>query len=579
MPISATRLALVSVLGLPLLTPSVLAQQPDASLAAPVGKSASVSQGSQPQPLPLAPDVKGERPRLNPKLVPAAATELPQPLDGLAAPAPLALPVRPDQVTIKQIRPLTLAQVETLAEVNNPNLKAIASQVDQAQSTLRAQIAQWYPTIDLDAGSALPRYSYGSSRVTSRVAETNDDGTPVVDENGNVVTRRRSDTVNGDRWDAGVVIAARWALIDPRRNPTIAAARDQFERAKYQYVIALRDLRLQAAQAYFDLQQADDQVRIGQESVRASLVSLRDSRARFQAGVATKLEVLEAETQLARDQQLLTSALATQSVARRALASLLDLPQTVTPSAQDPSRVLGVWQPSLQESIVAAYAFREELDQVVLDISIANSQANAALADVQPFLNIFTSLGANWSEGDLTTDQIKSRGNFDFSVGMGMNWRLFDGGAAAAQSRRNRQLAEENSFRFAQRRDAIRFDVEESFYELEKNNRNITTTAREVISARESLRLARLRFQAGVTTQREVVDNQRDLTQAEVRFSNAITDYNKRLAELRRRTGLDQIIACPARTLPAVKPVGSSDIPVEPARLLPACDAANPGAV
>jgi outer membrane factor, OMF family len=580
-PLSATRLALVSVLGLPLLTPPVLAQQSEAAVSAPEDSPAPLSQQPQPQPqsLPLAPDVKGERPRVNPKLVPPAATELPQPLDGLAAPAPLALPVRPDQVTIKELRPLTLAQVETLAEVNNPNLKAIASQVDQAQSNLRAQIAQWYPTIDLDAGSAFPRFSAGSSRVTRNVPRLNEDGTPVEDENGNVVNRRRSDTVNGDRWDAGVVLSARWGLIDPRRNPTIAAARDQFERAKYQYVIALRDLRLQAAQAYFDLQQADDQVRIGQESVRASLVSLRDSRARFQAGVATKLEVLEAETQLARDQQLLTSALATQSVARRALASLLDLPQTVTPTAQDPSRVLGVWQPSLQESIVAAYAFREELDQIVLDISIANSQANAALADVQPFLNIFTALGANWSDGDITSNDISSRGNFDFSLGLGVNWRLFDGGAAAAESRRNRQVAEENTFRFSQRRDAIRFDVEESFYELEKNNRNITTTAREVISARESLRLARLRFQAGVTTQREVVDNQRDLTQAEVRFSNAITDYNKRLAELRRRTGLDQIIACPARTLPAVKPVGVSDIPVEPARLLPACEAANPGAV
>lgn len=580
-PLSATRLALVSVLGLPLLTPPVLAQQSEAAVSAPEDSPAPLSQQPQPQSqsLPLAPDVKGERPRVNPKLVPPAATELPQPLDGLAAPVPLALPVRPDQVTIKELRPLTLAQVETLAEVNNPNLKAIASQVDQAQSNLRAQIAQWYPTIDLDAGSAFPRFSAGSSRVTRNVPRLNEDGTPVEDENGNVVNRRRSDTVNGDRWDAGVVLSARWGLIDPRRNPTIAAARDQFERAKYQYVIALRDLRLQAAQAYFDLQQADDQVRIGQESVRASLVSLRDSRARFQAGVATKLEVLEAETQLARDQQLLTSALATQSVARRALASLLDLPQTVTPTAQDPSRVLGVWQPSLQESIVAAYAFREELDQIVLDISIANSQANAALADVQPFLNIFTALGANWSDGDITSDDISSRGNFDFSLGLGVNWRLFDGGAAAAESRRNRQVAEENTFRFSQRRDAIRFDVEESFYELEKNNRNITTTAREVISARESLRLARLRFQAGVTTQREVVDNQRDLTQAEVRFSNAITDYNKRLAELRRRTGLDQIIACPARTLPAVKPVGVSDIPVEPARLLPACEAANPGAV
>jgi len=567
-PHSATRLALVSVLGLPLFTPPVWAQQPEAAVAVPEATSAQASPG--PLAVPLAPDVKGERPQVNPKLVPPAATELPPTLAPYAAPPRLALPIRPEQVTIRELRPLTLAQVETLAEVNNPNLKAIASQVDQAQSQLRAAIAQWYPNIDLDAGSALPSYSYGSSRRTITTTTTNEDGT--------TSTGRQTNTGSGDRWEAGVSLSARWGLIDPRRNPTIAAARDRFEVAKYQYVIALRDLRLQVAQAYFDLQQADDQVRIGQESVRASLVSLRDSRARFQAGVATKLEVLEAETQLARDQQLLTNALASQSVTRRQLASLLDLPQTVTPTAQDPSRVLGIWQPSLQESIVAAYAFREELDQVILNISIANSEANAALADVQPFLNVFTAFGANWADGD-KGDGIISSENLDFSVGMGLNWRLFDGGAAAALARQNRQLAQENNFRFAERRDAIRLEVEDSFYELEKNNRNITTTAREVISARESLRLARLRFQAGVTTQREVVDNQRDLTQAEVRFSTAITDYNKRLAELRRRTGLDQILSCPAPTLPAVKPVGASDIPVEPSRLLPACDAANPGAV
>ncbi|MFM9102659.1 MAG: hypothetical protein ACKOPS_15575, partial [Cyanobium sp.] len=106
MPLSATRLALVSVLGLPLLLPPVQAQQseqaqqPDAAVAAPAGSQEPVSQQSlsQPQSLPLAPDVKGERPRVNPKLVPPAATQLPQPLEGLAAPAPLALPVRPDQV-------------------------------------------------------------------------------------------------------------------------------------------------------------------------------------------------------------------------------------------------------------------------------------------------------------------------------------------------------------------------------------------------------------------------------------------------------------------------------------------------
>ena len=203
-------------------------------------------------------------------------------------------------------------------------------------------------------------------------------------------------------------LEASWRLIDPSRTPTIAAARDQFEKAKNQYLIALRDLRLQVAQSYLDLQQADDGVRIGQESVRASLVSLRDAKARFQAGVATKLEVLQAETQLARDQQVLTGFLADQAIGRRLLASQLDLPQTITPTASDPSLVLGVWRPSLQESIVAAYAFREELDQALLDISIANSDANAQLARSQPFLNIVNSLTTRRSNGYSGEDPLSS---------------------------------------------------------------------------------------------------------------------------------------------------------------------------
>ena len=520
--------------------------------------------------LPLAPDtvgadpnkkLRGYRPRVNPALVPPAATQLAPGLENLAAPASLALPVKPGQVVIQQLRPLGLQEVENLAEVNNPNLKAIASQVDQAQSNLRAQIALWYPSLNLQANS-LPTFTTGVARSNAANGATSTSAT--------------------DRWAFGTLLTAQWALINPQRTPTIAAARDQFEKAKFQYVIALRDLRLQVASAYFDLQQADDQVRIGQESVRASIVSLRDAKARFQAGVATKLEVLEAETQLSRDQQLLTNALAAQAIARRSLAALLDLPQNVTPTAKDPARVVGVWQPSLQESVVAAYTFREELDQALLDISIANSQANAALGRVQPFLNIFAAFSGNAFDGNdpvLVSEPGADGSNYDTAIGLNLSWRLFDGGAAVAESRQNKQLAQENTFRFAQRRDGIRLEVEESFYELEKNNRNIVTTSREVISAREALRLARLRLQAGVTTQREVVDNQRDLTQAEVRYSASITDYNKRLAELRRRTGLDQVASCAPVALPAMKPAGASDVPVEPAPLVPACQAAARGAL
>ena len=513
------------------------------------------------QQLPLAPQVKGSRPKANPAVMPPAAKKLLPEVQDLVAPNSLALPTKPSEVQIRELRPIGLLEAENLAEVNNPNLKSIATQVDQAQSNLRAQIALWYPTLNINANS-LPSYTGGQQFA----------------DDSNFFTAGGQTASN--RWFYGATVQAQWSLINPQRVPAIAGARDAFEKAKDQYLIALRDLRLQVDIAYFNLQEADDGVRIGQESVRASVVSLRDARARYQAGVATKLEVLEAETQLARDQQLLTGSLAQQSISRRALASLLDLPQNVTPTAKDPARILGTWQPSLQESIIAAYAFREELDQALLDISIANSTANQALGAVQPFLNIFNNLVAGRYKGNqsVIVDLPGSYGwNVDNSIGVSVTWNVFDGGAAAARARAAKQQAQQFTYDFARRRDEIRVDVETSFYELEKNNRNLATTAREVISAREALRLARLRLEAGVTTQREVVNNQRDLTQAEVRYSTAINDYNKRLAELRRTTGLDQIALCTPPALPAGKPTiaGSAQVPIQQPPVQPACQAAR----
>ena len=525
--------------------------------------------GSAQTSLPLAPQVKGARPKSDPSVLPPAATKLDPSLQKLAAPATLALPNQPQQVRITELRPLSLKDVENLAEVNNPNLKAIASQVDQAQSALRAQIAAWYPTLSINA-DGFPSYTGGSQRVTNIQPANPLTGAPGGEQ-------RTYSSAN--RWVMAANLSAQWDLINPQRVPQISAARDQFEQAKNQYLIALRELRLQAAQAYFQLQLSDDTVRIGQESVRASLVSLRDARARFQAGVATKLEVLEAETQLARDQQLLTNALADQAISRRNLARLLDLPQNVTPTAKEQLQPLGVWTASLQESVIASYAFREELDNALLAISSANSEANSALGSVQPFLTIFNTLTTDRFQGSqrIIVDEPGLSGwNVLNTIGLQARWNIFDGGAARAQYRQAKQRAEENSYRFADTRDRLRFEVEQSFYELRQANRNIQTTSREVTSSRESLRLARLRFQAGVSTQREVVDNQRDLTNAEVRYANALFEYNNNLALLRRRSGLDQVAVCQAPSLGSIKPAldSTENIPVPPEPLQPACQAA-----
>jgi OMF family outer membrane factor len=514
----------------------------------------------------------------------------------LEAPPSLALPDAPSQVRIHELRPLALGEALQLAEVNSPTLKAAASQVDQAKSALRAAISSWYPTVDLSA-SGLPEYfkSYSyrnpdfvpdrvvrkpSPRVNPVTGEETRFDPNTGEEYTRPVTREGFNERYGREWRVNVSLQVSWDLINPARVPQIASARDQFERAGDSYLIALRDLRLDTATAYFNLQETDEGVRIGQASVQASLVSLRDARARFNAGVNTKLEVLEAETQLARDRNLLTTRLGDQSFARRRLASLLDLPQDVTPTAATPARPLGLWEPSLEESIVAAYNFREELDQLILDISINNSQANASLAAVQPVLSFVNSTTVSRNEGQTGQTSLGDIDMGDFSYGyqnatsLRATWRLFDGGRARADYRRSKQAADESRFNFARTRDQIRLEVEQSFFGLRTAIQNIDTTSSEVLSSRESLRLSQLRVQAGVSTQREVVDNQRDLTNAELRYAGAIREYNTNLAELGRRTGLDALVACDAVSLPATKPEPDQEpIPIEPTPLKSACPA------
>ena len=108
----------------------------------------------------------------------------------------------------------------------------------------------------------------------------------------------------------------------------------------------------------------------------------------------------------------------------------------------------------------------------------------------------------------------------------------------------NKSKAKEAKLNFAARRAQIRQEVEQVFFKLESAKLNISASYTEVLSARESLRLAKLRYKSGITTQREVVNNQRDLTDSEVRYIISVTSYNTLLADLSRQTGLDNIKPC-----------------------------------
>ena len=48
------------------------------------------------------------------------------------------------------------------------------------------------------------------------------------------------------------------------------------------------------------MQKANEEIEVAKKSIESSTIGLRDAEIRFESGIGTKLEVLEARTQLAK---------------------------------------------------------------------------------------------------------------------------------------------------------------------------------------------------------------------------------------------------------------------------------------
>ncbi len=442
----------------------------------------------------------------------------------LNSPEDLFLPSQSREVLVKTFKNVNLEQLENILINNNRTIKVYLEKINQAKSILKSSLSSWYPTLNLTA-NGIPQYFESTNYNESNLIQ---------------------DT-SSKQWSSSISAQIKWDLINPARVPEIASARDSFEKAKHSYSIVLRDLKLQANKLYFNLQKANEEIAVANKSIESSTLGLRDAEIRFESGVGTKLEVLEAKTQLARDQQLLNIKLGDQKIGQRSLAEILNFPEDVTPLIGSKTKVIGIWDLSLEDSIIAAYNAREELDSILLDISINNSNANAALAAGKPKVSIVNTSTSSFSKGEL--NQIAPNSNnksssFSNTIGLNATWFIFDGGYSRSLYNYNKSKAEEAKLMFALRRAQIRKEVEEVFFKLESAKLNISASYAEVLSARESLRLAKLRYKSGISTQREVVNNQRDLTDSEVRYIISVTSYNSLLADLSRQTGLDNIQPC-----------------------------------
>ncbi|NJL61783.1 MAG: TolC family protein [Methylacidiphilales bacterium] len=425
-----------------------------------------------------------------------------------------------EEERVQGTQPVTLNQALEAARRNNKQLQVALLELERSRAGLREAQAELLPNLSLNATINRGQSSSGQLGVEREIQNT----PPAF-----------RDQIQGDSPSTAFTGDAQLSyslFTSGRRTATIRQAEEQVKANEFNLEIQSEEIRQTVTTQYYRLQEADEQTRISQAAVTNAQASLCDALALERAGVGTRFDVLRFQVNLANSQQNLTNARSQRQIERRRLAVLLSIPQTVNLSAADPVGLAGLWNQSLEQSIIQALQNRPELQQQLAQRNISEQQRRQALSQLGPQINLI----ANYELLDQFNDAISVTDGY--SVGVRASLNLYDGGASrarAAQASRNIEIAETN---FANQRNTIRFEVEEAFSQLQSNLENVQTANTALEQARESLRLARLRFQAGVGTQTEVIAAENDLTQSEGNRIRAILDYNRALADIQRAVTL-----------------------------------------
>ncbi|MBC8142328.1 MAG: TolC family protein [Armatimonadetes bacterium] len=297
-------------------------------------------------------------------------------------------------------------------------------------------------------------------------------------------------------------------------------------------ILRLRqETALSVKNGYYNVLRTAAFVRVNEAAVAQSTEQLRVTTAQRDAGVASDFDVLRAQTQRDNNQQALIQSRNQLLIAQNGFANTVGVDPSTPVDLADIPEIPPL--PALDEAALLLQAFDRRPEYYQADTNILKSVKNTRLArrNLEPYLNASVNGAYNFTAPAFGTN--KDTG----SLGLTLSIPLYDGGATreavkAARSDERSSLIQKDQFV-----RGIKAEVQQAIIAVRDAFERQSTNAQTVTQAREALRLANVRFQAGVGTQLEINDAQTALTQAETNQVNARYDYLGALARLSRATG------------------------------------------
>lgn len=470
------------------------------------------------------------------------------------------------------VLPLSMAQAEAMALESNLGLKADRLGPDIASENLAAARAAFIPAVS----SAL-------SRSSTERASTN-----VFEGNASSVTTKVvsvSSTVNQQLPWFGSAFQVRWNAgrnesteAFARFNPTLSSginlsfsqpllegfkidgARAQVRTAERNRLIADVQLeqqivvtRVQVQAAYLNLIGAIEGLKVAQQNLELSRESLRNNQVRVEVGTMAPIDVIEAEAEVASNEEATIVAESSVATAEDALRALIFDPArpdywqvTIQPTDSVQMQAVDV---NVDAAITAALANRTDLivarrqmENTDLSIELLRNQILPAV-DLQlnysasgtggtqnSYSNEFPPILLGSTErgfGSVAGDAFRNT-NPAWTVGLNMTYPLGKSSTEAAlASRRLEKQRAETQLRNAEL--DVTTAVRDAGRQVSTNFKRVDVTRVAKQRAERQLDAEQKRFALGLSTTFQLQQRQRDLARARINELRAIIDYSRSL--------------------------------------------------
>jgi NodT family efflux transporter outer membrane factor (OMF) lipoprotein len=371
-----------------------------------------------------------------------------------------------------------LNALEEKINLSNQTLKAAQAQFAQARALLRQNRADYYPTV-----------SVGPSVTQSRISQNRP------------LRAATSSTTNYTDLVLPVDVSYEpdvWGRV----RHTVEAARANAQASAADLESVNLSLHAELAIDYFQARALDAQIQLLDSTVAAYEKALQLTQNRYEGGIASQVDVAQAQTQLETTRALAIDLRAQRTAYEHAIATLGGEPAStyaLPPAALNavpPATPPGVPSDLLERRPDIAAAERR--------ISAANAQIGIARSAYFPALSLTAEGGF---ESTTITNWLSGPSGFA-AVGLSAVETLFDAG-------RRHAISDQAAAAFDQSVANYRQNVLTAFQEVEDNlaalrilEQESQTQARAVAASEHSLALSNNRYRGGVATYLEVITAQ-----------------------------------------------------------------------